>query len=129
MKALYLAYAAVVIGLLSLSHSDKLIINIALWVLLAFWLGALISVLLRLWWSRWLALAALLPVLAGLLFQSGERIALMIDGGKDYSISDGSTVAFLIGLVGELVLLIPGLILYVWMLDASYRITGFLTRE
>jgi hypothetical protein len=127
MKVMYLAYGAAGIGMLALSHNDNVIISMALWGLLALWLGALMSVLLRLWWSDRLALAALLPVLAVLLIQSGKRIAFIINRGMDYSTSDdASTVMFLIGWAGELILLIPALLVYTRMLDGK---PGWFTSE
>ena len=117
MKLLYGIYGLSMIGLLAISRGETPIANVILWALIALWTTALASLFFGARWFRGLALAALIPVLAVLVFQFGRRIAfIIINGGMEEASSGfGSPVAFLIGWTAESVALIPGLALFIWL--------------
>jgi hypothetical protein len=117
MRIAYAAYAAIIIGFLWLSHGDSLVGNVALWVTLALWCMGLVAVFFNVWWSRWVALAAFAPVMGVLLFQFGSRVAFIAEhGGLDCDTCNASPMAFLLGWSAQVVLLIPGIFLCVWLL-------------
>ena len=125
MRIAYAVYAAIVIGFLWLSHGDNASLgNVALWTTLVLWIAGLISVSLKVRWSHWVALAAFAPVIGVLLVQFGRRIAFIAEhAGMDCDTCNASPVAFLLGWIAEVALLIPGIFLCVWLLRGNRQVT------
>lgn len=117
LRVFYAIYAVVVIGLFWVSSGDTFAIELVLKAMVALWCVGLIAVLLTWRWFRGVALAALAPLISALSIQSGRRIAFIFEhGGMDCGTCYGSPLAFLLGWIIEIALLIPGVFLWIWLL-------------
>jgi hypothetical protein len=118
----YALYAGVVIWLLWRHQASSPAERFAVNGMLALWCVALIAVLLKLPGARWMALAAVLPVIGMLLFISSLRIAFIWNhGGMDCGTCDGSPLAFLVDWIFEAALLAPAIFICVWLRRTKRR--------
>lgn len=116
MRIFFLIYAALVIALLTYFHSDTAAINLAIWAILVLWVAAFVFAVLRPQGWRWVALGAFAPFIAELVHRSSRYIAFIVEhGGMDCGTCDGSPMAFLLDWSAEIILLVPGLCLCVWL--------------
>jgi hypothetical protein len=98
MRTFFIIYATIVIGFLSFQQVDSLLSQLMLWGYVALWVAGLIMVAPKLRLSSWGGLAALVPLIAILLVQTGFRTAFIVEhGGTDCGTCDGSPMAFLLG--------------------------------
>jgi hypothetical protein len=117
----YAIYAGAIIWLLWRHHATAAAEDFTFKAMLALWCAALVTVLLKVRWSQWVALAAFAPVIGWLLFLSVRRMAFIVEhGGMDCDTCDGSPMAFLLGWIFEAAFLIPGIFVCFWLLRAKW---------
>ncbi len=117
MRIFYAIYAVVIILLLWNSNGDTTVKNLALKAILALWCAGLLSVSLKVRGSEWVALAGFVPLIGFLLFQTGTRLNFILEhGGMDCPSCNASPMAFVLGWITELSLLVPGVVLCLWLI-------------
>jgi hypothetical protein len=122
MRIFFMIFAAIVVALLTRIHGHTLTIDIVVWAILGLWVAALVFAILRPQGWRWVALAALAPLISELLHRTSRYIAFIVEhGGMDCGACNGSPLAFLLDWTMELFLLIPGLFLCTWLARLKQR--------
>ena len=116
MRVFYVIYAALMILLLWGSYGDTVAKDLALKAVLALWCVALLTMLLNVRNSEWVALSAFVPLMGVLLFQVVGRVIFIVEhGGMDCPKCNGSPMAFLMGWIMEAILLVTGTLLCIWL--------------
>jgi ATP/ADP translocase len=118
MRIFYAIYAVGAIGFLYLylQQVGSLPGRLALWGHITLCVAALIAVAMRMRRWPWVGLAAVVPLVGILLVDSVLYIAFIIEHrGLDCGTCDGSPMALILNWAFELIFLIPGLVLCLWM--------------
>ena len=123
MRVVFTLYAALMIARLIASSLAVGAVTPSSATMVLVWCMALAFVLRRWRWAKWLALSALLPVVALLGFQSYVRASLLAAAGGFASLGEGLT-AFLVTWAIELAFLVGGIVLCVWLLRGTERADG-----
>jgi hypothetical protein len=122
MRIFFAIYAVAVIGLSYLQLVDSLLGRLALWGYMALWAAALIMVTMRTRWWPWVGLAAIVPLVGMLLVNSILRVAFILEHrGMDCATCNGSPAAFVLLWAHELVFLLPGIVLCLWLVRTLRR--------
>jgi hypothetical protein len=116
MRIFYVIYAAAVVFFLWNSQGDTVAKDFGLKATLVLWCIGLLTVPFKVRGSQWVALAAFAPLIGLLLFQSGSRVAFILEhGGMDCATCNASPMAFLLGWIMECILLVPAIFLCIWL--------------
>lgn len=123
MRIFFAIYAVAVICLLSLQQADSMLGRVAWRGYIALWIAAAIMVTMRMrWWGPWVGLAATVPLVGVVLWHSILYVAFVMEHrGLDCGRCNGSPAALVLILGTELVFLIPGLVLSLWLVRTLRR--------
>ena len=116
MRVFYAIYAIAVIGLLCIQRAESLPWRLALWADIALSIAGLIMVTLKMRWSSWVGLAAIVPFLAMSLLHNVLYIEFVVEHrGLDCATCNGSPVVLIMSWTLELIFFIPGIVLLLWL--------------
>ena len=122
MRVFFAIYAVAVIGFSYLQQADSMLGRLVLWGYMALWAAALIIVMMRMRWWPWVGLAAIVPLIGMLLVNSILRVAFIVEhGGMDCATCNGSPAAFVLVWAHELIFLVPGIALSLWLVRTLRR--------